>query len=213
MLIDIFRGVERRRAGISLAELLVATALMSLLSTLAWKVLLTASRQLESGRQQLDLQRDVLVALNWLGRDISESSLVAIHTNSWGAPPRPPVPPASGPLRGIVMASPRDSDGNITFSGATVTWNSRICYYLTTGGELFRAVAARSPETLPPVIDLTFENTDAFATGTNPRRRLAGQVSYFNVERQAAGIEVTLETTSLDRRFTMMVDTLVKPRN
>lgn len=204
---------RRGGAGASLIELLVAMALMALLATVAWKLLSAASRQLENSRRQLNLQQDVLLALNWLSRDISESSLVAIHTNPWGAGPLPPVPPTPGPPRGIVLASPRDGDGNISFSGTAVTWSSRICYYVSAEGELFRALAVHPPKALPPVIDPMSENTDEFATGPYPRRRLAGQVSYFNVERQAAGIEVVLETASLDRRFTMMIDTLVKPRN
>ncbi len=201
----------------SLPELIVSVLLMAMLTLLAARLMSLGSTYLKDGKDQLDLQEGMLLAMNWISKDVAESSLVAIYASPWGAPPVPPIPPAPGPPKGIVMASPRDANGQISFTGTSINWNSRVCYYvdLADNGKLYRVTLSHPPETLPRVIDPTVEGTAFFQANlsTLPRRLLAERISYFNVERQAAGVDISLETATRDRKFTMLVTTLVRPRN
>lgn len=196
---------------------MVSVTLMAGLTLLAGSLMRYGSTYLKNSSAQLELQRSALLALNWMSKDISESSPVAIHTNSWGSPPVPPLPPTAGPPRGIVMASPRDANGAVAYTGSSIDWSSRICYYvdLADNGKLYRAIEAHPPDPLPRLINPAVEDTDYFANNraTIPHRLLAKQVSYLDIQRQAAGMEITLETATDTRNFTMLVTTLVEPKN
>lgn len=196
---------------------MVSVTLMAGLTLLAGQLMRYGSNYIKNSSAQLELQRGALLALNWMSKDISEGSPIAMLPNSWGSPPVPPQPPTAGPPRGIVLASPRDVNGDIVFSGNSLEWNSRVCYYvdLADQGKLYRATEPHPPEALPRVIDPLVEDTDHFLNNraTIAHRLLAENVTYLDVQRQVAGIEITLEAATETRNFTMLVTTLVHPKN
>lgn len=207
----------KRAAGTSLIELMVSLALVGLITLVAGALMRHGASYLKNTTAQVDLQRGALLALNWMARDIGEASPVAIHTNSWGTPPVPHQPPIAGPPRGVVLASPRDVNGQVSYSGSAIDWNSRLCYFLdlADNGKLYRVIEPHPPEPLPLVIDPTTEDTDHFQTELPnlSHRLLAQQISYLDIQRQAAGVQITLEAATPDRRFSILVTTLVHPKN
>lgn len=196
---------------------MVAIALLGGLTALAASLIRHGSNYLRTTTAQLDLQKDTLLALNWMLRDLSEASPVAIHTNAWGSPHVPPQPPVAGPPRGVVFASPRDANGEVSYGGTAIQWNSRVCYFLDipAGGKLYRVVKTHPAESLPRLINPNTEDTSDFQSNLSnlPHRMLAQNISYLDVQRQAAGIEINLEAANSDRSFTVYVSTLVHPKN
>lgn len=208
---------RKRKLGASIIELMVAVALLGGLTALAASLIRHGSNYLRTTTAQLDTQKDALLALNWMLRDLSEASPVAIHTNSWGSPHEPPQAPLPGPPRGVVFASPRDANGQVSYGGTAIQWNSRVCYFLDIpgGGNLYRVVKTHPAESLPRLINPNNEDTSDFQSNLSslPHRILAQNVSYLDVQRQAAGIEIKLEAANSDRSFTVYVSTLVHPKN
>lgn len=192
-------------------------ALVGVLTSLSAALIRYGSSYIKNTENQLELQRGALLTLNWMIRDLSESSPVAIHTNPWGSLPEPPQPPLAGPPRGVVFASPRNANGQVTFAGSRIEWHSRICYLLDLAdqGKIYRVVETHAPDPLPRVINPVVEDTNYFQSNLSvlPNRLLAKNVTYLDMQRQVDGVQIMLVATSPDQKFSVRVDTLVHPKN
>lgn len=68
----------RKTAGLTIFELLVSAAIMSIIGIGIFNVLMTGQGTFATGIGQIDLQGQARVALTWIGRELREASSVTI---------------------------------------------------------------------------------------------------------------------------------------
>ncbi|MEW6282236.1 MAG: hypothetical protein AB1758_26760 [Candidatus Eremiobacterota bacterium] len=98
-------------------ETLVSCALLGIVLTCVYSMLVAGVRYYKASLTTVQLQQDSLLALMWLTRELGESNsrTVAVFTS----------PP------GILFASPRDNLHNYALdSQGLIKWQKFICYYL-----------------------------------------------------------------------------------
>ncbi len=153
-----------RLRGASLAELLIASTLFLMLSVALFQVMHTGSAFMRRSEASLDMQKELLLALTWIHKDMSESAARVFRKDP----------------QGIVFASPRDLDGQLQLdSVGRITWQRIVAYYVDDVAGVpclirkERALTATSSDPiLPPV-------TDMISDGSLHPRVLARSVQAF----------------------------------
>lgn len=195
---------KKYRTGFSLAELLVSAAVLSILMSLAYQVLIEGLRSYRESDARLDCQRDaikVLLFFNQEARESSYRSILAIPDNG--------IPNA---VPGCVMGSARNPQGSLVFdSSGNPIWGKWICY-ARDGTKLMRfekPSTAAAPQIVP---ELPGQAPSAFlANPPASRRQLSLLVKRFSVVRttNASGVrsvQIELEMSALGGA----VSTLIK---
>ncbi len=137
-----------RQTGFTVVELLVATAVTSLMLILIMTFLVNtiATHTIDTARA--DLLREAQLTLDLLGKDIRLSANVD-DNNRWQDPNSPNAASTngfgweSGPNTLILAISAEDTSRNILFSDAThyITQKNNAIYYVS-GGSLFKRTLA-----------------------------------------------------------------------
>jgi hypothetical protein len=117
----------KKYPGTTLLEMLVYTALLLMVFTGIFGVFIASVRYYYAANASIKVQQAALEATFRMGKELQESNLASVVLYS------------TNPV-GVVFMSPRTSSGAISFNGAAgyegeLTWNSYICYYLTTDAE------------------------------------------------------------------------------
>lgn len=186
-----------RRRGVTLVELLIAMAIFGLIATLIGVLVRSGVTYSRRSQARSELQRASLFLLSQLASELSESSPDCIRYAEGVEPP------------GIVYATPRGSDGQVTYSNRHLLWKTWVCVWWDEAqGVIFRAQAPLpSPTTFKP--DPTPSGYDCSITSmlssTSQHRPLTRNVSGFSIsggrEVQIA-LEVSLGEGSRRSRLT-----------
>jgi len=200
-----------RCRGASLLEMSISCALMGIIMTCIYALMVAGTRYLNSTNTAIEMQQQSLLAMVWLTHDLGESNHRTIS-----------VFPASA---GILMGSPRDDAGNtwIDLSGA-VRWPKFICYYLDTQNEvpcLMRKehymddpdLHTDPPPLLAP-IPFPWQDYDYYKMLEVPPRKVARDVQALTVTGNNP-VQLTLKVGKQDwgRQFTVNLQVKVTMRN
>lgn len=145
-----------RSRGVTLAEVLVASFVFSLLMTVAFQVLVPALRAWTDGQRRSEVSQSLLVTANWLGDDIVRSSPDSIQMTAENI---------------LVMrcALGQQADHNNEFDQLVAYWEK--------SGELFRG-----SKTLPPGTSGLGQLTMAELNTLKSKRRVGSNLELFDVK-------------------------------
>lgn len=187
------------RAGFSIAELLVSAAVLSILLSLAYQVLIEGLRYYRESDARLDCQQDAIKVLLFFNQEMRESSYRSILV----------TPDTGAQYAGCVFGSARNAQGVLTFNSAgNPLWGKWICYVRDTNS-LTRYEKQVVPQILP---SMPTQNVAAFAASPPPaKRQLSRLVKRFSVNRTMTPngvrtVQIELEMSALGGA----VSTLIK---
>ncbi|MEW6284122.1 MAG: hypothetical protein AB1758_36245 [Candidatus Eremiobacterota bacterium] len=193
-----------RLAGASLIELVVASALVSLILLCTQQLIAGAVRYYRISTDTMEVQQNVLVSVTKLTTELGESSLMSVRVDL-------------NPPGGVIFATPRDEEGNIKYDPASgkAIWKRLLCYYVEDVGGipcLVRKEKQLTPTDYPPIIAAT-ETTAAFqADPSLPRRIVARRVTVLEVvDSSPMAVNITAEDERAE--FLIKVEAYVQPRN
>ncbi len=156
--------------GLSLVEISIVSGLLLLISGALFYVLTGAIQFYHATNATIDAQQGVLLSLNRLSQELNESHYDSVTLLPNG--------------RGIMFASPRDSQGNIQFDPyGRLLWQKYVCYTLTEVGP---------PDDLIPAL-IRKEVAMSSAVTSLPRRCTTPLPDFLNLpgDRQVSGRYVT----------------------
>lgn len=182
-----------RREGFSLAELLVALALLSLLTTTCLLVVLPSLRITARSSARSGMQQQALMLLTRLERNLLRSS-------DFGVSLRPATPGQP-----FLMALQRLQSGQEAFAGSAV-WETSLLLYRHSGTTLTEETFAASTAGMPLLASDPLRCTPAQLLGLSqkvPEQRalLTHQAAQFAVTREVTSllvIDLTLEDATSD---------------
>lgn len=183
----------------SLAELLIATAIMSLISIAAFRILAEGSQYLHLNQTAIDAQRSGLTILSQLGSGIQSTRQDLI---------------ASGP-EGLVFASPYKDDGTVEFDAVDrgLVWQKWVCFYREQDRVSRRELDISLPSSSPgaPPLPSTFASVPVF-------KSLAKDVTQFSVSQISASpplwsLDLTVGDVSDPDYYGIELHSEVGPRN
>ncbi len=191
---------SRRRPeerGATLVELMIASGLLMLVMTSVSLLIRASSRHYMVMDASLDLQKESVLAANWVTREMAESNQNSVTY----------YPPGTG-HEGVTVGSPRTVTGGMQYtSGGALVWQKRVCFYIDTVANksvLQRMEWPLNPKTTypPRIYDIGQfpgpANTPAYFLGLGaPRRLVAKNVDRLIVDTSVAPIAVTLELSSM----------------
>ncbi|MCA9797449.1 MAG: hypothetical protein KC910_36810 [Candidatus Eremiobacteraeota bacterium] len=143
--------MRKGNLGASLAELLIASSLFFMLSLALFQVMQTGSDFLRRSEASLDMQKELLLSLTWIHKDMSESSAALFVREA----------------DGMVFASPRDLDDQLRLDGVgRLMWQRVVAYYLEERAGVpclirkERAItASANPPTLPSLDEMRSDSS------------------------------------------------------
>lgn len=187
------------RAGFSIAELLVSAAVLSILLSLAYQVLIEGLRYYRESDARLDCQRDAIKVLLYFNQEMRESSYRSILV----------TPDTGGQYSGCVFGSARNAQGVLTFTSAgSPLWGKWICY-ARDSNKLTRYEKQVPAQILP---SMPTQNVAAFAASPPAaKRQLSQLVKRFSINRTmnpngVRAVQIELEMSALGGA----VSTLIK---
>ncbi len=203
---------KRSQAGVSLIELIVASCVVGLLMIEIWGLARAGSRFYLRARSQADIQRNSLLALRWISRDLGEGSSISFreYTTEGGTGQANNVSRA-----GIVFGSPTDTQGNVSYDDrGKIMWNSVIGYYIeASDGALYRQqMMLPAPLAYAPTIDNDSHSPDILAGRPNPRL-IARHIHSIETTQGPSDILVKLVSRDKDIGFGITVQTRLEMKN
>jgi hypothetical protein len=196
-----------------LIELMVASFVAALLMLEVWGLVRAGAQFYKRARGQSESQRNALMALRWIGKDLAEGSTLSFRqyqtVNDLGAT-------TGFAHTGIVFGSPSvPGVGGVSYDDSGhMVWSSVIGYYIDPGDHtLYRQmVPLEDPATFPPVIDDDTQSTDVMATLPNPRVVARG---IKDIKTQQGPKDVLIELISRDEDlgFGIKVQTRLEMKN
>lgn len=204
---------KRERRGITLAEMLIASAVFFMLSWALHQLMVTGTRFVRKSEVLLDLQKESLMALTWIHNEMSESGAAAFDNYT--------VIP-DGSLRGVVFASPRDLDNRLSLDlVGRIQWQRVVAYYLADIDGV--PCLVRKQRELTPSAELPVLPTlnDMVGDGSLPVRVLARHVTEFqgegepdeNTEEETFPIAVVCTMDQQGREYAIRAETSIFFRN
>lgn len=204
--------MKRRPSGTSLIELIVASAIVMLLMVEVWGLVRAGGRFYLRVRSQSDIQRNSLLALRWITREIGDGSAISFReytTDGTGGQ-------ASTVARaGIVFGSPTDESGRVHYDEkGRLQWSSVIGYYIEPSDRtLYRQKLLLSvPQGYPPIINNDLHSTDKLATLPAPRV-VARHIESIETVQGPSDILVKLHTRDRDIGYGITVQTRLEMKN
>lgn len=189
----------KRSRGISLIEMVVATAIVSLISLAAFKILAEGLRYVRTNQLAIDAQRAGLSILSGIGGGLQGSRSDLIDS----AP------------EGLVYASPVKDDGTIEFelSEHKLLWQKWVCYYYDG-----REVTLRERTIAPPSMEPGAPPSPASFSTEPVRKLLSNEIDSFQVTQASVvpplwSIDLTIGSMDNRRLYGMELHSEVGPRN
>lgn len=200
-------AIRRRSglAGFSLAEIVVALALVSLLLLSIYSVLNSGTRYLRETTMVTDLQQSCVVAATRLVGELLESNRNSIR--------------ADAEHQSVSFGSARNTSNEMTFNtttdGAELEWYNIVGYYIDVAREepgLFRkAEPLGAPQTNAPLISSSYDA--AYWIGYGSQRQLVANRVYYVDVVSSTNVDVILGVKSRDGLFQVFMKTKLKCRN
>lgn len=141
------RSSRKRARGTSLFELLIASALVGLIMTVIYSILIYGIQYYQTQSTTVEIQQNALVAMSALTNELVESNGGSLRTDQ------------TDPIRGIVFGSPRNSAGQVNYNNTKLRWSKFVCYYLDVVNDvpcLMRTEKPLSEFTFSPPVSLNF---------------------------------------------------------
>ena len=201
---------SRRPQGASLIELIVTSLIVGVLMLVIWQLVAAGGRFYQRARSQSEVQRNTLLAMRWISKDLSEGATISFRQYKVGSP--------GVTYPGIVFGSPvRVPDGTVHYDTASgrMLWGSVIGYYINPSDKtLYRQQRALPSvdKTYPPVIDNDTQSTDILAGMPRPRL-IARQIHEIDTTQGPKDIKVILATRDEELGFGIKVQTRLEMRN
>ena len=191
--------------GLTLIELVIATALFGLSALMIGLLVRQGASYLNRMEIRAELQRSCLFGLSRVTKELNQSSKESVRLG----------PPGEG----VVFASPQGLDGVVTYSELNLQWKSWICVYrdpdtntLVQAQEEFLA-----PTLFKPDPSSTGRNRDIpsfFPPLPAYRKVLARNVSKFHAEGfDEITLELEAEVGEGDHLARLTTRTVARPRN
>lgn len=203
------RRTIRTERGISLVELMVASAIVGLLMIEIWRLVAAGSSFYHRVRSQGEVQRNTLLALRWIGKDLSSGTTFSFRQYDVDG-----ADPVTHP--GIVFGSPSVAGSNaVTYDeNGRMLWNSIIGYYIDpTDHALYRQQLPISPaRSFPPTIDNDVHSTDQLAKLAKPRL-VARHIKEIITRQGPTDIRIEISTLDEELGFGIKVQTRLEMKN
>lgn len=195
--------------GASLIELIVSSLIVGLLMIAIWRLVAAGSRFYHKVRSQGEVQRNSLLALRWIARDLSSGSTISFREFKTEG-----TNPAIHP--GIVFGSPTvmgTSDVAYDPNGRML-WSSVIGYFIRPDDRTLyrRQVPLDAIKTFPPTIDNDVHSTDVLAGLPNPRL-VARHIHDISTTQGPKDIKIQLSTRDEELGFGIKVQTRLEMKN
>lgn len=210
-------------------ELMIVMALMGILIGSLGFIMQACHTYYFGSIESLDLQQKSLVGMSRLSRELSETSILALHRYDDPRPtdpdpPGPPAPPGAPPRRvnsGLVFASPRDTAGNYVADVAgRVQWQTFVALYLqpqSDGGmTLVRKVTPvpSGPKALIPDPDKEGRDLAYFKTSADSISVLGNGIIRFQTRINSDTVSIVTNARVSGRyEFQLETQTTILPRN
>ena len=204
---------RRCRNGASLIELIVAMFIVGLMMLEIWKLVAAGAQFYKRARGQSEIQRNSLLALRWIAKDLAEGSTISFRNyqteNAQGV--------STGFTHaGLVFGSPSEAGtGSVRYDDTGhMRWCSIIGYYIepTDGGLYRQQIPIADPKTFPPVIDNDQHSTDIMAALPRPRLVARGIKEIATIQ-GPKDIQVELSTREETLGFGIKVKTRLEMKN
>lgn len=177
-----------RRGGVTLVELIIAMALLSLAMLLFHSLTQTWARKAHKTEVALDLQSEALKALRWFNGEFAETTEDAVLDQTDTADP------------GITFVSPRDVNGQVRVdSSGRLLWQRYMCLYTDVyEGEPVLMLKVRPIATPTGEVPARLPVLDFKTDASLPARVVARNVTLFQGEPDPANPtipwNITIET-------------------
>lgn len=190
---------SKRNRALSLAELIVATFILSLISVAAFKILAEGLRYVRTNQLAIDAQRAGLSIVSRISQGIQSSRSDLIDASA----------------DGVVFASPTKDDGTVEFDIAEqkLLWQNWVCLYYDDEKVTLRKIAI-SPPSLEPGAPPA---PSSFAS-QNVEKLLGDDITRFQVAEISTApplwsIDLTLGSMTNEKLYGMELHSEVGPRN
>lgn len=193
-------------AGFSLLEMILAVALLALLTGLLIQIGLAGARYYRKSITTVALQQACLMTANQVGREIQQTTLGSILEDTTPA------------KEFVTFASPRDASGAVKFSaGNLLLWQSFVCFYVDKIQDkqcLFRQISPITPPVdLVPSVPSGVNAAFFRALSAPNRPKLVGENIYYIDVIRAREVTVRVAALDPDMQIRISVATKVLPRN
>lgn len=199
--------MKRGQAGVSLVELIVASFIVGLLMLEIWGLARSGSRFYLRARSQGDIQRNSLLALRWMSKDLGEGSAISFREYA--------AVGGSSSRAGIVFGSPSDTSGSVHYDDkGHILWSSVIGYYIEpSDGALYRQqMMLPAPQLFAPTIDNDTHSPDHLAGLPGPRP-VARHIHSIETTQGPSDILVKLVTRDEEIGYGITVQTRLEMKN
>lgn len=196
---------NRRHAGLSLVELLIAIALFGLISTYIAALVRYGFTYLQRAQDRAELQRVSLFLLSRLSSELSESSPDCLRYSG----------PNEAP--GLVFASPRGEDDLVSYSDNRLLWKKWVAVWWDRDRQqILRAESTLPTPTLfkPDPSPAGFDVSVTSLTSVATQRVLARNVSGFEVRGdREVSVSLEVEVNQGPRRSKLTTRTGIHPHH
>ncbi len=204
--------MKPRPSGVSLIELIVASAIVILLMVEVWGLVRAGGRFYLRVRSQSDIQRNSLLALRWITKEIGDGSAISFreYTTDGAGGQASTVSRA-----GIVFGSPTDASGQVHYDErGRLQWSSVIGYYIEPSDRILyrQKLLLPAPQGYPPIINNDLHSTDQLATLPAPRL-VARHIHSIETVQGPSDILVKLHTRDQDIGYGITVQTRLEMKN
>ncbi len=193
--------------GTSLVEMLVCCALVGIVLSLVYSMVVAGKNYLAVMSAKHTLQQEALQSITWISREISESDAECFQVATM----------LVNGVDGVVFSSPRSPvSGNVEYDiVGRMLWQQHICYYLRTINGV--STLCRKSRTLspafsypPPAPPVDTVSSDA----SLPERVIARHVEIFSVSNEEVPeIKIRCRLTGFSRDYAIEVKTRLFLRN
>lgn len=174
-----------------------------------WMLLQAGSRFYLKVRGQTEIQKNALISLRWLSKDLAEGAPLSFRHYD------PDNPSITTSHNGLVFGSPKDLDEKVSYNlQGRLLWNSVIAYYIDPDTQqLFRAKQLLDePVNQAPQIQDDIHHVDILA-GAESRRVIAREAVDINTKQGIQSIEVKLKFRDRKLGFGLTVQTRLEMKN
>ncbi len=200
-----FRGSRDRVRGTSLVELMVSSLLVGLLMLEVWALVQAGGKFYLKAKAQGDIQRNSLLALRWISKDIAEGSSISFRQYA----------PPDSTRTGIVFGSPKTISGNVEYDDTGhIKWSTVIGYYIEANdGGLYRQQRELdAQQSFPPIIENNVHAVDVLAALPRPRL-VARHIKNIETVQGPNNIKIELSTRDQELGFGIKVQTRLEMKN
>lgn len=191
---------------------MIASALVGLIMTTIYTILIYGVQYYQSQAATLDVQQNALIALSALSTELVESNGGSLYTDQ------------DPPIVGIVFGSPRDDTGKVNYDNTKLKWYKFVCYYLDVVNDVPCLMRTQKPlsampfnpplnNNFPPPISTDWDAEYFRNDPSLPKRIVARHITGLETT-QSFPLPLTLEASTKWRyEFKIQIKTKVTLKN